>query len=418
MQSSTMTGTVVPAGNVASVASGDAVVLGLVCILLFLAVNPFLALFILSVIAVFRRIPPVVFIAMASISFALFFFSRTYGIEWYLGSTDDVPDYIATYQETYGLGFRGIFEYVIDLPNGHEPLWILPVWALSNLFDVSDYTFVFLHYLAIFSLVFLALATFSKRYLVPLVLVYFFLTPISVDSVSHIWRQQLAFTALLAGIGLYTVRGMRFGKWLIYLSPLIHLSSIFFVIGFLTFRLIRGARGFDNKLKFTIVLVALLAVVPVLSSAAVAYLDSLGLARIMSYFEGTDADVVRVYLLVGLYVIPMLAAFYFLKNDDTNNLLMILSISVFTIVVGLPASNGIYDRLLMSALPFLGIYFYRCFFNNFSSRWHLPLLLVVFYAGAMRLYGPTREQSGPMFFLAYGHALDPLMGVLKMLVSL
>jgi hypothetical protein len=416
LHSSTITGAV--SGNGTSAATSDAIVLGLVCILLFLAVNPFLAIFILSVVAVFRRIPPAVFIATASISFALFFFSRAYGIEWYLGSTDDVPDYIATYQETYGLGFKGILEFFMDLPNGRELLWILPVWALSNLFDASDYTFVFLHYLAIFSLVFLALATFSKRYLVPLAFVYFFLTPISIDAVSHIWRQQLAFTAVLAGIGLYTVRGMRIGKWLIYLSPLIHLSSIFFVMGFLTFRLIRRAKGFDNKLKFSIALILLLAVVPVLSSAAVAYLDSLGLARIKSYFEGTDADVVRVYLLVGLYVVPMLAAFYFLKNDDTNNLLMILSISVFAIVVGLPASNGIYDRLLMSALPFLGIYFYRCFFINFSSRWHLPVLFVVFYTGSMRLYGPTREQSGPMFFLAYGHALDPLMGVLKMLVSL
>jgi len=111
-------------------------------------------------------------------------------------------------------------------------------------------------------------------------------------------------------------------------------------------------------------------------------------------------------------------SFYLLENDDTNHLLMILSLSVFTIVVGLPASNGIYDRLLMSALPFLGLYFYRCYFMNFSSRWHLPLLLVIFYTGAMRLYDPTLEQSGPMFFLAYGHALDPFMGVVKLLVNL
>ena len=70
-----------------------------------------------------------------------------------------------------------------------------------------------------------------------------------------------------------------------------------------------------------------------------------------------------------------------------------------------------------SGLPFLGLYFYRCFFMNFSSRWHLPLLLVIFYTGAKRLYAPTLDQSGPMFFLAYGHALDPMMGVLKLLVS-
>jgi EpsG family len=418
MHSSILIGADRTPGNANSIAAGNAAVLGLICILLFLAINPFLALFILAIIAVFKRIPTLVFVVSASVAFALFFFSRDYGIEWYLGSTDDVPDYIEIYHETSGLSISGLLEFFFDSPNGHELLWSLPVWVLSNLFDVADSTFVFLHYLAIFALVFLALSTFSKRYLVPLVLVYFFVTPISIDSISHIWRQQLAFTVLLAGIGLYTVRRRQIGKWLIYLSPLVHISSIFFVMGFITYRIIRRHRGFDNKLKLSIALIILLAAIPLLSSYAVAYLDSIGLARIMSYFEGTDANVLRVYLLVCLYVVPMLGAYYLLENDDTNHLLMILSISVFTIVVGLPASNGIYDRLLMSGLPFLGIYFYRCFFLNFSSRWHLPLLLLIFYTGATRLYGPTLEQSGPMFFLAYGHALDPLMGIVKLLVNL
>jgi len=418
MPSSSVVGVGRLPGDPASTASGDNVVLGLVCVLLFLAVNPFLALFFLSVVAVFRRVPTGTFIVAASIAFALFFFSRDYGIEWYLGSTDDVPDYIEIFHETYGLSFTGLFDFFLESPNGHELLWSVPVWALANLFDVSDNTFVFVHYLAIFAGVFLALSTFSKRYLVPLVLVYFFLTPISIDAVSHIWRQQMAFSVMLAGIGLYTVRKRAIGQWLIFLSPLVHISSLFFVMGFVTFKIIRANRGFDNKLKFSIALIILLAAVPVFSSLAVSYLDSLGLARVMSYLEGTDADVVRVYMLVGAYVIPMLVSFYLLRNDDTNHLLMILSLSVFTIVVGLPASNGIYDRLLMSALPFLGLYFYRCYFMNFSSRWHLPLLLVIFYTGAMRLYDPTLQQSGPLFFIAYGHALDPFMGVVKLLVNL
>ena len=144
-------------GNTNSVAAGNAAVLGLVCILLFLAINPFLALFVLAIVAVFKRIPTLVFVVTASLAFALFFFSRDYGIEWYLGSTDDVPDYIEIYRETSGLSVPGLFEFFLESPNGHELLWSLPVWALNNLFDVADYTFVFLHYLAIFVLVFLAL---------------------------------------------------------------------------------------------------------------------------------------------------------------------------------------------------------------------------------------------------------------------
>jgi hypothetical protein len=178
---------------------------------------------------------------------------------------------------------------------------------------------------------------------------------------------------------------------------------------------IRSNNGFDNKLKFSIALLLLLVAVPVLSSIAVGYLDALGLARIMRYFEGTDAEVTRVYLLLGLYVVPLLASFYRLRNDDANNLLMVLCFSVFTIVAGLPAANGIYDRLLMYALPFLGIYFFRCYRLNFSAAWQLPIILLVFYVGARRLYAPTLDDSGPLFFLAQGHALDPFMGVLKML---
>jgi hypothetical protein len=127
---------------------------------------------------------------------------------------------------------------------------------------------------------------------------------------------------------------------------------------------------------------------------------------------------VRAYLLVAAYCVPMIGAFYLFRNDDANRLLLILALSVFAVVAGLPGSNGIYDRLLMSALPFTGIYFYRCYLQNFSKALHLPVLLLIFATGAERLYAPTVEQAGPMFFLAYGHALDPVMGVVKMLSAL
>jgi hypothetical protein len=107
-----------------------------------------------------------------------------------------------------------------------------------------------------------------------------------------------------------------------------------------------------------------------------------------------------------------------LKNDDLNNLFMVLCFSVFSIVMALPAASGIYERLLMFVLPLLGIYLYRCVILNFSARWQLPVIVVAFVFGATRLYLPTRDQSGPMFFLAYGHGFDPLMGVLKMLAVL
>jgi EpsG family len=399
-------------------AGTTAVAIGLICILLFLLLNPFLAVFILAIIGVYRRIPGTAFIVSASIAFAIFFYFRDYGVVWYFNSTDDVPNYVGYYRDLLDATPADLIANFIDGPNGNELLWVLPWWALENVFEASDYTFIFIHYLVIFAAVFLALRTLSEKYFVALVVIYFFVMPISIDSIAHIWRQQLAFSMYLAGVGLYLVRGVKGGKWLIYLSPLMHLSLLFFVAGFLVFRLIRWNNGFDNKLKVSIVLVVILALFPFIASSAVVYLDAIGLERVMSYLEAYGTDVRRVYLILGLYGVPMLVAFFALKNDDLNNLFMVLCFSVFSIVMALPAASGIYERLLMFVLPLLGIYLYRCVILNFSARWQLPVIVVAFVFGATRLYLPTRDQSGPMFFLAYGHGFDPLMGVLKMLAVL
>jgi EpsG family len=403
--------------NSASSHSSASVATNLACLALFLLVNPFLAVFILALISVFRPVSTSIFIASASISFSLIFYFRDYGIDWYFNSSDDVANYRYIYSTFQDLTFQDLIANFIDAPNGNELFWHLPWWGLMRIFGASEETFVYLHYLLIFFSIFLALLTFSKRHLIAFVVVYFFLTPISIDSIAHIWRQQLAFSMFLAGVGLYLVKGRRSGRWLIYLSPLMHVSLVFFLFGFFVFQAIRKSKGFNDKWKFSLALVALMIVVPILSSRAVNYLDLIGLARIMSFFEGHGTDVVRVYMILGLYMTSMLACFYLLKHDDANNLFVVLCFSVFSIVAALPEANGIYDRLLMFVLPLLGIYFFRSVLANFSVRWQIPVLTCSFIVGAVRLYMPTLDQSGPMYFLAFGHALDPAMGILRMLVS-
>lgn len=399
-----------------SLVRGD-VVSGLLCVALFTLVNPFFALFILALLAAYRPIPTSVFVVSASLSFAAFFYFRDYGVDWYYNSSDDVPIYIGVYRDLKGESLSDLFYNFFSAPNGNEPLWHFPWWLLANVLDASEDTFVFLHYLLIFLFAFLALLSLSRKYLIALALIYLLLTPISIDSIVHIWRQQLAFSMFVAGVGLHLVRGQRIGKWLVFLSPLMHLALVFFVLGFLIFQLLRNADGFNNKLKFSVALVLVMTVVPFLSSLAVTYLDSLGLARIMSYFEGTGEDATRVYLVLGIYAIPMLLAFYLLKGDDTNNLFMVLCFSVFSIVSALPAANGVYDRLLMFVVPLMGFYFFRSALINFSSRYHVLIITLVFISGMARLYLPTRDQSGTMYFLAFGNAFDPSMGLMKMLVS-
>ena len=400
-----------------AIAGGNTLAIALTCVALFLLLNPLLAVFILALVALFRPIPSVAYIVPAALAFTLFYYFRDYGVEWYPASTDDVPNYISIYQSTYGLSFSDLLARTLTAPNGNEPLWLIPCWAFLNVFNGSDDTFVFLHYLIIFLAQFAALSMLSRRYLAPLALVYLFLTPISLDAMAHVWRQQLAFSMFLGGVGLYMIRGSRPGLWLIILSPLMHMAAIFFVLSFFTFRWIRRHNGFDNKLKFSVILVVILTVIPALSKVAIFYLDALGAGKIMSYFEGYGADITRVYMIIGLYAVPLLAAFYLLKSDDTNNLFMILCFAVFSIVLALPAANGVYDRLLMFALPFLGFCFFRLFLINCPIGWGLALLPLIFVIGVVRLYEPTTEGSGVMEFLAFGHGFDPLMGIVKMLVK-
>jgi hypothetical protein len=390
----------------------------LLSLLLFLLFNPFLALFLLALLALFQRVPPWSFILPASIAFALFFYFREYGVEWYPGlAEDDVPTYVILYNENYGISFLELMQRFFETPNGYEPLWHLPWWALMNGLNASDNTFIFLHYFVIFFTLFLALYSLSARFLVPFVLVYFFLIPISIDGVAYVWRQELACFVFLAGAGLDVARGKKIGKWIVYITPLLHLSCLFFVAAFMVFQVLRKRRAFEHKGKVIFFLVLILLTVPALSSVAVVYFDSIGLSRIMGYFEGRGTDWGRVALLIGVYALPQLLAFLALRNDDLNRLLLVLCFAVFSIVLALPAANGIYDRLLMFTLPLLSLYLFRCLIANFAAGWRIPALMLVFAVGVMRLQAPAEAGYGAGAFLAFGHAFDPTMGVLKLLVS-
>jgi hypothetical protein len=71
----------------------------------------------------------------------------------------------------------------------------------------------------------------------------------------------------------------------------------------------------------------------------------------------------------------------------------------------------------MFTLPLLSLYLFRCLIANFEAGWRIPALMLVFAVGVMRLQGPAETGYGAGAFLAFGHAFDPTMGVLKLLVT-
>jgi hypothetical protein len=146
-------------------------------------------------------------------------------------------------------------------------------------------------------------------------------------------------------------------------------------------------------------------------------ISSIGLGRLVTYFFGSSVNTVRVYMLTAAYVFPLLAVHYRLKNDETNNALIILSLGAFSIMFAFPAANSIYDRLLMCALPLAALYMIRAFMLNFSVRWALPIVTGIFVTGVARIYSTSTRGFGVGHFLAYGHAFDPFMGVVRLLTT-
>jgi hypothetical protein len=393
------------------------VLAGLLCLVLFLTLNPFVALLLLAVVSLNVRVPAAVFIVIASVTFAVFFYNREYGIEFYPGlAGDDIPHYRSLYESNYGYTLSGLWQRFVESPNGYEILWHAPWWFAVNELEMDTETFVFLHYLVNFATLFITLRLLSTRYWLAFGVVYFFLTPLAVDVMTNIFRQQLAFAMFVSGIALRYRHNSRAGSWLMYASPFMHFSVVFYLITYWTFLALRRMKAFDHKLRFVVLLTMLMAIVPALSSMAVAFLDSLGIAKIMSFFETGGGSELRIYLVLLGYAVPMLAAFFWLDNDDINRLFLLLNFAVFSIVLALPGANGIYDRLLMFTLPLMGLYFFRLFLRNFSPLWRAPALVAIFALGTYRMYLPTLEQNGVMYFLAYGHGFDPFMGLIRMLV--
>ena len=386
---------------------------GLICLILFLFVNPFLALFLLSLVSILHRVPTLGFIVPASIAFAIFFYSREFGIDWYPGSSDDVPQYIKLYQDNQGISLIGLLKDFASRPSGNEPLWRVIWWSLLNGLNASSNTFVFLHYLLNFFMFFIALRALSYRYFIPYALVFLFLIPISIDGLAHILRQGLSSFIFITGVGLYLNTNQRFGRLFIYLSPLFHLSSLFWVSCFLLFESFRKRRLFDNRKKISIVLLFLLFVCPIILTISVTILDSLGVYNILGYFEGRGINQIRVYLLVVAYGGVQLLAFFLLRNDDLNHLILILCFAVYSLIISLPAANGIYDRLLITVLPLLSVYLFRCILENFHTSWRGPAIIVIFFIGLIRLYSSTDAGYGPGAYLAFGNAFDPSMGLIK-----
>jgi len=248
--------------------------------------------------------------------------------------------------------------------------------------------------------------------------VFFFITPGVLDTIAFIWRQQLAFSMFLIGIGFFFSGRRTIGNWVIYLSPLMHLSAIFFVVIFIAYQIYRTTFSFDKKYKFIFFIALLYVLLAITFGRLIIYLDNLGLERILNYFTDNDDSMGLIILSSVVYSVLLCSSYLFLKNDKLNVFFIATMMAVFCIMIAFPAATGIWSRFTIFSLPFFGIYFYRIFLMNFRIKWNLLIVFFIFITGVFRMYRAYIEHGGGVLsLLAYDHAFDPSMGIIKMLIS-
>jgi len=379
--------------------------------------NPFLALFILSLFAVYFPLPKFPFFITASISFAIFFYYRKYDVAW-AESTDDVPTYILFYFSNKSLAFKDLFLRFFSMPGNNEPLWHLPFWFLINVFNASENTFIFIHYLLIFLLLIGTLITISPRYFVILLLGYFFLTPVSIDSVFHIWRQQLASTMFLLGSYIYLIKQKKRGLLLIYLSVFVHLVCLYFLGIFLFFNFLRRRNKLTKNINFFLYALLICFAYALLFKIALNFLASLNLDRVLMYAEDSSGSDIRLLIVLSIFMASV-AFIHIRYGNDLFNMLIVF-ISFVTIVNSLlfPFASSIFGRLAYFTIPLIGIYFVRSALKNMSQKWMPLLVLLIFFSGLIRLVIIINNGRASAQFLAFEHPLDPFMGLLKMIFFL
>jgi len=390
-------------------------VLCMICFFLFF--NPFIALFFIAILSVYFQLPKLPFLIIGSLAFTLFFFFREYDVAWN-ASSDDVPSYIELYLSNKSISLSEIFLRFLTSPGDHEPLWHLPFWVLINIFNGSEKSFIFIHYFLIFYLLFYTLNSISDRYYIIVILAYFFLTPVAIDSVFHIWRQQIASTVFLLGCNVYLYKKGKAGVYFIYLSCFIHLVCLYFLIIFLFFNFLRNRKALEKNAHFFLYAIMLCFVFILTFNIAINFLASFNLDRVVTYAEGTGVDGIRMFVVMSIFMGILFLSHVLVKNDDLNKLIIFITFVVTTMTIAFPFADSIFTRLAYFTVPLIGIYFVRWFILNFPSKWILAFVLFTFITGFCRILPLITQKRASAQFLAYGHPLDPVMGIIKMLFFL
>jgi hypothetical protein len=225
----------------------------LIIFLIFFTFNPYLAIFLSSIIILTGNEFKKLNIIFPIIAFASFYSTREIGLD----GGDDVVNYIYLYDSFADLRFIDIVTDFIYYPTSHEIFYFAFGWIIKNALNFSDNAFVFLNYLIIIYLISIVGNLLDKRYVFIFIFIYFFSLGDTTSHIMHVWRAQMALSVFLIGILIYFNKQKQIGITIAACSVGFHISLLIFFLIFISYIYVK--RNFS--LYFLILFFSLLGVV-------------------------------------------------------------------------------------------------------------------------------------------------------------
>ena len=386
-------------------------------ILLFLFVNPIFSILLITYFSIENKFSKSLTLIFLVTSISLFFFNRKFDVNFYIDSTDDVPNYVSYYLNLSTLSIGDIFDNFIKAPSGNEPLWHILWWLVNRLTNGNVYTFIFFHYFLIFYLFARISIILIPRYFEFLFLTIIFLFPVTLYNISHIWRQILSFEFFLLGSLLFYYKNKKyFGFILIIASFFIHVSSIFYIILFISFNALSIIKKNLTKNNILFYVISFLFILS-LSLKVIFSIIGETFIHLASYTEGETANRGNLGIKLIFYILLTFYIYYKSVSNRMNLFLFICIIIPLCLPFIIPTLNAIYDRYFSLALTMLSIY---VFINTFKQRENILYVTNKFLFGSYlflliisftKLFFEYKSGIGVISFIGNANAFNFFNGI-------
>lgn len=198
-------------------------------------IHPYILTIIAAVLQLWFKIKPRFFLPVYSISLAIFWGSRTFGVS-YIGFYDDAIGYMNQFHIIRGENIAFLVADFIRQPSNYELLYTLFVYTVG-IFTSDEIVFAFLIYLVIASLISIAGLLVNQRYYMVMICALFFgIGSFASLDILHLWRSAIASLMFLIAVTYYSKS--RQVAYLIMLGAcLVHMADVLLILLFLVFQL-------------------------------------------------------------------------------------------------------------------------------------------------------------------------------------